>query len=89
MRTVEKNAALTPKEKAGIFRFADQFLGLDLERVPEKRELTELQSQLLSQREIARADKDFVESDRLRDELVKLGIAVKDNKEGQSWDWLI
>jgi cysteinyl-tRNA synthetase len=32
---------------------------------------------------------DFTESDRLRDELVKLGIAVRDSKEGQSWDWLI
>ena len=85
LRTVEKNAALTPEEKAGIFRFADQFLGLDLERVPEKRELTELQSQLLSQREIARADKDFAESDRLRTLLEESGLEIQDGPQGQSW----
>jgi cysteinyl-tRNA synthetase len=59
LRAVEKSPALTSDEKAGIFRFADQILGLDLSRIPEKRELTESQSQLLSQREIARASKDF------------------------------
>ena len=85
LRTVEKNASLSPEEKAGIFRFADQILGLDLERVPEKRELTELQSQLLRQREIARADKDFAESDRLRGLLEDSGLEIQDGPQGQSW----
>ena len=85
LRTVEKNASLTPEEKAGIFRFADQILGLDLERVPEKRELTELQSELLSQREIARADRDFAESDRLRALLEESGLEIQDGPQGQSW----
>ena len=85
LRTVEKNASLSLEEKAGIFRFADQILGLDLERVPEKRELTELQSQLLRQREIARADKDFAESDRLRGLLEDSGLEIQDGPQGQSW----
>ena len=85
LRAVEKNAAHTPEEKAGIFRFADQILGLDLERVPEKRELTELQSKLLSQRETARADKDFAESDRLRTLLEESGLEIQDGPQGQSW----
>ena len=85
LRAVEKNAAHTPEEKAGIFRFADQILGLDLERVPEKRELTDLQSKLLSQREIARADKDFAESDRLRTLLEESGLEIQDGPQGQSW----
>ena len=85
LRTVEKNTALTPEEKAGIFRFADQILGLDLERAPEKRELTELQSQLLSQRETARADKNFAESDRLRTLLEESGLEIQDSPQGQSW----
>ena len=85
LRVVEKSADLTPVEKAGIFRFADQILGLDLERVPEVRELTELQSQLLSQREIARAGKDFVESDRLRTLLEESGLEIQDGPQGQSW----
>jgi cysteinyl-tRNA synthetase len=85
LRAVEKNTALTPEEKAGIFRFADHILGLDLSRIPEKRELTELQNQLLSQREIARAGKDFAESDRLRTLLEESGLEIKDGPQGQSW----
>jgi cysteinyl-tRNA synthetase len=85
LRTVEKSTTLTPEEKAGIFRFADHILGLDLSRIPEKRELTELQNQLLSQREIARAGKDFAESDRLRTLLEESGLVIKDGPQGQSW----
>jgi len=85
LRVVEKSTTLTPAEKAGIFRFADHILGLDLERVPEKRDLTEVQSQLLSQRESARAAKDFVESDRLRTLLEESGLEIQDGPQGQSW----
>jgi len=85
LRAVEKSTTLTPAEKAGIFRFADHILGLDLERVPEKRDLTEVQSQLLSQRESARAAKDFVESDRLRTILEESGLEIQDGPQGQSW----
>lgn len=85
LRAVEKSTTLTPAEKAGIFRFADHILGLDLEKVPEKRDLTEVQSQLLSQRESARAAKDFVESDRLRTLLEESGLEIQDGPQGQSW----
>jgi cysteinyl-tRNA synthetase len=85
LRAVEKSTTLTPAEKAGIFCFADLILGLDLSRIPEKRELTEVQSQLLSQREIARANKDFAESDRLRALLEESGLEIKDGAQGQSW----
>ena len=85
LRAVEKNTAITPAEKAGIFRFADQVLGLDLSRIPEKRVLTELQSQLLQEREVARASKDFAESDRLRDVLAESGLEIQDGPQGQSW----
>jgi cysteinyl-tRNA synthetase len=85
LRAVEKNTALTPAEKAGIFRFADRVLGLDLSRIPEKRVLTELQSQLLQQREVARASKDFAESDRLRDVLAESGLEIQDGPQGQFW----
>ena len=85
LRAVEKSQVLTPLEKAGIFRFADHILALDLSRIPEKRELTELQSQLLSQREGARAGKDFAESDRLRTLLEESGLEIQDGPQGQSW----
>jgi cysteinyl-tRNA synthetase len=85
LRAIEKSTTLTPAAKAGIFGFADLILGLDLSRIPEKRELTELQSQLLSQREIARAGKDFAESDRLRTLLEESGLEIADSPQGQSW----
>ena len=85
LRAVEKNATLTLADKAAIFRFADRILGLDLSRLPEQRELTELQSQLLVQREAARADKNFSESDRLRTLLEESGLEIADGPGGQSW----
>jgi cysteinyl-tRNA synthetase len=85
LRSIEKSTTLAPSEKAAIFRFADQVLGLDLNRIPEKRNLTEEQSHLLSQREIARANKDFTESDRLRTLLEESGLEIQDSPQGQSW----
>ena len=42
---------------------------------------------LIVQRGAARAAKNWKESDRLRDELAALGVAVKDNKDGTtSWE---
>ena len=38
---------------------------------------------LLELRKQARANKNFAESDRLRDEIAKLGWVVQDSKEGQ------
>ena len=40
---------------------------------------------LLAQREAARAGKDWAASDRLRDELAALGVAVEDTRDGQRW----
>jgi cysteinyl-tRNA synthetase len=39
----------------------------------------------LSQREIARANKDFSESDRLRTLLEESGLEIRDSPQGQSW----
>ncbi len=85
LRAIEKNSDLTPAQKAEIFRFADQLLGLDLSRIPEIRQLTDAQSQLLQQREIARASKDFAESDRLRSLLEESGLEIQDGPQGQCW----
>jgi len=40
---------------------------------------------LLSKREAARANRDWATSDRLRDELAALGVAVEDTRDGQRW----
>ena len=45
-------------------------------------------AELLAAREAARAARDWPGSDRLRDELLALGIAVEDTRDGQRWRWL-
>ncbi|MCK1383376.1 cysteine--tRNA ligase [Bradyrhizobium sp. 21] len=41
---------------------------------------------LLAARSEARARKDFAESDRIRDLLAAMGVAIKDSKEGTTWE---
>ena len=41
---------------------------------------------LIADRTAARARKDFKESDRIRDELAAMGIAIQDSKEGTTWE---
>ena len=40
---------------------------------------------LIGMRNKARADKDFAMSDHIRDQLLALGIQLKDSKEGTSF----
>jgi cysteinyl-tRNA synthetase len=41
---------------------------------------------LIAERTAARARKDFKESDRIRDELAAMGVAIKDSKDGTTWE---
>ena len=41
---------------------------------------------LIADRTAARARKDFRESDRIRDELAAMGVAIKDSKDGTTWE---
>jgi cysteinyl-tRNA synthetase len=41
---------------------------------------------LIAARNAARQTKNFRESDRLRDELAKMGVVVKDTKDGTTWE---
>jgi len=42
--------------------------------------------QLISVRNAARRAKNFKESDRIRDELAKMGVVLKDTKDGTTWE---
>jgi cysteinyl-tRNA synthetase len=42
-------------------------------------------TELLQAREAARSSRDWAASDRLRDELAALGVAVEDTRDGQRW----
>jgi cysteinyl-tRNA synthetase len=85
LRTIEKDIEITAQRKRALFLYADQVLGLDLDRAPEKVVLTAEQVSLLESRAEARAKKDFAESDRLRALLEAGGLVIKDGPEGQSW----
>jgi cysteinyl-tRNA synthetase len=41
---------------------------------------------LIAERTAARARKDFKESDRIRDELAAMGVAIKDSRDGTTWE---
>jgi cysteinyl-tRNA synthetase len=45
----------------------------------------EIESRIVA-RNAARQAKDFKESDRIRDELAKLGVVLKDSKDGTTWE---
>lgn len=75
---------------ATLYSF-DEIYGLDLvnsgkylaESSNSVVDIPENVQKLLSERAAARLNKDFKESDRLRDEIAKLGFVVKDSKNGQ------
>jgi len=83
LREIERDGS---ENKSAVFRYADQVLGLDLERAPEQKVLTPAMQDLIDQRSTARLEKRWSDSDKLRDELEKLGITIKDTADGQVWN---
>ena len=80
-------------EAAGQLRADAEFLGLDVRSLaarplvdapPER--VAEIE-RLVSERDEARRRRDWPASDRLRDELAALGVAVKDGKAGATWEF--
>lgn len=88
LRGVER-ADLTPGEKRALFEKLNPLFGLNLLEELEQKSLSDSAKALLEERRVARADRDFSRSDQLRDELLKLGIEVRDTAQGQEWSWKI
>jgi cysteinyl-tRNA synthetase len=68
----------------GIFKRMDEVLGVIFFGKSEKSDIPEEVKALLEKRALARANKDWAQSDALRDEIASLGWSVKDSKEGQT-----
>jgi cysteinyl-tRNA synthetase len=89
LRRLEKDDSVPDGAKFETFAWADRLLGVDLVRlVGQPVEVAQLPAgaaELMSARAAARAAKDFAASDRLRDELAALGVAVQDTPGGQTW----
>lgn len=79
---VIKNPKKSKKLEKLLLKF-DEVLGLDLYNYEkEENVLPEDVQELVSQRNLARQNKDWSESDRIRDILIQKGYTVKDSKEG-------
>src|SRR3990167_7007298 len=62
----------------------DQVLGLELGKL-EKAQLPKCATGLIEKREKLRKQEKFEESDKLRKELLKIGVEVEDTAEGPKW----
>ncbi len=70
--------------KMGALKIIDELLGLGLvQERNRRRAIPQIAHGLLEDRKEARAAEDWARADQLRDELDKLGVTVKDTKEGQ------
>lgn len=67
-------------KKKSLLKF-DEILGLDLDKISQE-EIPKEIIKLAQGREKARQDKDFAESDRLRDEIISQGYIIDDTSEG-------
>ena len=66
-------------------RQVDTRLGLIERRAAVEDALQPTELELMQRREQARRDRDYASSDRLRDELLAMGIQVEDTKGGTRW----
>ncbi len=69
-----------------LIMFIDMTLGLHLQAATE--DISDEQKQLIIARERARENKDWTESDRLRDELKTQGIGLNDHPSGTRWFYI-
>jgi cysteinyl-tRNA synthetase len=68
--------------------FAFDILGLKEERGSDsgrEEAFGKVVDMLLQQRQVAKANKDWATSDKIRNELAELGFEIKDGKEGTTW----
>lgn len=87
MWAVVKADDLSASEKLALLGQFDEVMGLNLLGYV-RRELTTEQKALLDERTQARANRNWAESDRLRDVLLAQGIQVKDNRDSTEWTWV-
>jgi cysteinyl-tRNA synthetase len=73
---------LSNEDKLATVLDFDKVLGLEFNEIFQEEELPKEVEELKEARIKAREEKDFAESDRLRDEIEALGYSVEDAKEG-------
>lgn len=83
LREILDNESFDVKTRLGALKTADLIFGIDIESWFKADEIPEFVLKLASDRQAARDSKNWAESDRLRDEIKKLGFNVEDSKSGQ------
>lgn len=75
-------------EKLKVFmkEFVEDILGLRHDQTSGSDDIEDVMNLVIKLRNAAKANKDFVTSDRIRDELNAIGIQLKDSKEGTLWN---
>lgn len=81
---VSRQTIYTLQDTISLFFF--DVLGLKRESEGDRGMIPELITLLISIRKEAREKKDFVTSDKIRDELQKIGVQLKDEKGGTSFE---
>ncbi len=85
---------LYERKEAAVLAASCRFLGLDVATVDLNAMLRERRTDLderavddlIAARNAARKEKNFKESDRIRDELAAMGVVLKDSKDGTTWE---
>ena len=68
-----------------MLRYNCGLLGIKPNKITLDKSLVDKIESLISQREAARKNKDYVEADRLRDMLSDMDVALNDSSDGVSW----
>jgi cysteinyl-tRNA synthetase len=86
------NSATLNEQDLAVFKnlmsvFVYNVLGLENPKITEhnNEKLSGVLNMLIGMRNQARANKDFAMSDQIRDQLIALGIQLKDGKDGTSF----
>jgi cysteinyl-tRNA synthetase len=66
--------------------FVEDILGLRNDQNSGSDDIDDVMNLVIKLRNEAKSNKDFVTSDRIRDELNAIGIQLKDSKEGTLWN---
>lgn len=85
-KTKEMTDFLNAKEVLATLREADSVLGFIFNANENSSQISEEKiSDLIDKRRLAKISKDFKEADRIRDELLSLGIKIEDTPGGTRW----
>ena len=79
-RDAKKDSSILPK-----LRYNCGLLGIKPNKITLDKSLVDKIESLISLREAARKNKDYIEADRLRDVLTDMDVALNDGSDGVSW----